>query len=315
MRKLTTKLLVSILSVTLALAALGTSTFAWFTLGDSATVSNITTNVKAQKGIEVSLDYNAQNPTAATWTNDITPAVWNGTLKDLANVLSSTSDLSLMKTDALAAVAGTDYYELPIYVRALGAAQDEKLQVVVTITSANMQAWTQDVTFTANQKEYVDPDLEAGSEEGQLDHASNISYQYGATAMTAGSTWTPNAGQAARVTLVSTNTTTFADTTNKFTGETSDAIVTKANNLARDYAHAKNFQLANTWAATNIETGQVTAFGAQPVDVNGNVKMDDDIILITLNIWLNGWDDQCINAILGGSFEIDITFSTAALSA
>ena len=56
MRKLTTKLLFAIISVAFALVALGTTTFAWFTLSDTATVSTFDAQITAGEGIEISLD-------------------------------------------------------------------------------------------------------------------------------------------------------------------------------------------------------------------------------------------------------------------
>ena len=56
MRKLTTKLLFAIISAAFALVALGTTTFAWFTLSDTATVSTFDAQITAGEGIEISLD-------------------------------------------------------------------------------------------------------------------------------------------------------------------------------------------------------------------------------------------------------------------
>ena len=49
------KLMVSILTLTFALLTLGTATFAWFTLTDTATISQFDATVMAGEGIEVSL--------------------------------------------------------------------------------------------------------------------------------------------------------------------------------------------------------------------------------------------------------------------
>jgi len=49
MKKLTRKLLISVLSVALALVALGTQTFAWFAMNDTVTAKNMTVEVKSDQ--------------------------------------------------------------------------------------------------------------------------------------------------------------------------------------------------------------------------------------------------------------------------
>ena len=55
MRKLTQKLVLSVVTMALVVVALGTSTFAWFTLQNTASLGNFTADVTAGEGIEVSL--------------------------------------------------------------------------------------------------------------------------------------------------------------------------------------------------------------------------------------------------------------------
>lgn len=55
MRKLTQKLVLSVVTMALVVIALGTSTFAWFTLTNSATVQSFDAQVTSGEGIEISL--------------------------------------------------------------------------------------------------------------------------------------------------------------------------------------------------------------------------------------------------------------------
>ena len=55
MKKLTQKLVLSVITMALVVVALGTSTFAWFTLTNSASISAFQAQVTAGKGIEISL--------------------------------------------------------------------------------------------------------------------------------------------------------------------------------------------------------------------------------------------------------------------
>lgn len=55
MRKLTQKLVLSVVTMALVVIALGTSTFAWFTLTNSATIQSFDAQVTSGEGIEISL--------------------------------------------------------------------------------------------------------------------------------------------------------------------------------------------------------------------------------------------------------------------
>ncbi len=64
MKNLSKKLVMSIVAVTLVVAALGASTFAWFTLSNRASVGTFEAEVTAGEGIEISLD-------GVSWYTDI----------------------------------------------------------------------------------------------------------------------------------------------------------------------------------------------------------------------------------------------------
>ena len=55
MKKITKKLLMAILSVSFALVALGTVTFAWFTLTNTATILPIDIDVSTDDGLEIAM--------------------------------------------------------------------------------------------------------------------------------------------------------------------------------------------------------------------------------------------------------------------
>ena len=71
MKKLTTKLLMSIIAVAFAFVALGTSTYAWFAMNNSVTVSGL--NITAKSNSIYLLVSNGENDTAAE-IQAITPA-------------------------------------------------------------------------------------------------------------------------------------------------------------------------------------------------------------------------------------------------
>ena len=64
MTKLTRKLLLSVLTVVLTVVALGTTTFAWFTLTNTAQIQSFDAEIIADSGIEIAIgnaDYGVEN--------------------------------------------------------------------------------------------------------------------------------------------------------------------------------------------------------------------------------------------------------------
>src|SRR5690554_1781004 len=56
MSKLSKKAILAVLSLVLTFVALGATTFAWFSLGTTATVEQFNVNVKGSEGLEINFD-------------------------------------------------------------------------------------------------------------------------------------------------------------------------------------------------------------------------------------------------------------------
>ncbi|MFA5482536.1 MAG: hypothetical protein WC278_04125, partial [Bacilli bacterium] len=130
MKNLSRKLMLSIVAIALVVIALGTSTFAWFTLSNKASVGQFNAEVTAGEGMELSLDQ-------TTWYSSIPADVIQAEIKanfDAVSGLTNDSDAPIltavttanlsdfvkMKTDQTgyeSATANVDYIQLTIYVR------------------------------------------------------------------------------------------------------------------------------------------------------------------------------------------------------
>ena len=154
---MTKKLVLAVLSVVAVFAALGTTTYAWFTLTGEATIDDITVNIEGAEGLEISVlganvgfrnsistndvvnaikanpAYSAV-PGIGTWTfatpklTAVTPLAPLGpttTFTTLTPALYETGDtLAVQKTKMLgAAVANVDYIEFSLWVRVAGGGQ------------------------------------------------------------------------------------------------------------------------------------------------------------------------------------------------
>ncbi|TVP84577.1 MAG: hypothetical protein EA375_06195, partial [Acholeplasmataceae bacterium] len=76
MNQITKKLLLSVLTVVLTVVALGTTTFAWFTLTDTATIQPFEVDIVADVGMEISLD-------EVTWVTTLTTAMVEDRITEL----------------------------------------------------------------------------------------------------------------------------------------------------------------------------------------------------------------------------------------
>lgn len=146
MNQITKKLLLSVLTVVLTVIALGTTTFAWFTLTDVATVQPIDVQVVADVGMEISLD-------EETWVTTLTTSMINDFLYDpitgpypsglRLNNITSPDGFNFTNLDATAA-ALSSYLRLPIYFRS-----NNVESVAWTLVSLQSQgvSWLSDVAF------------------------------------------------------------------------------------------------------------------------------------------------------------------------
>src|SRR5690554_7311943 len=98
MSKLSKKAILSVLTLVLTFVALGATTFAWFTLGTTATVDQFNVEVRGSEGLEISLDgdnwYTRLNST--TMNNHINNVFANGRLNDIT-LNDSTADIYYWK--------------------------------------------------------------------------------------------------------------------------------------------------------------------------------------------------------------------------
>lgn len=362
MKNLSRKLLLSIFTVALAIVALGTSTFAWFTLGTTSEVSEIKINLQNSFGMEISLDQKK-------WGNEVS---FDKETKDLVYVPVTTLDGKTFKklhggnTDT-AADAGS-YAELTLYARVTKEHANAQHAVRVNEVKAEKKTgttWTSDVDI-------VSKGLLAG-EKYLFDtlNATRISFAKGETvnrvvaieddayapiinfgaALTEESVWAGNAmyfttnnqATAERVYFANTeelqdymkgedkvdagdDLTLYTGTLSlPGTGSSWGAMATDATlaaNLVKLYADQKGATIPETVGtlayASNFDEVKVNVDYADNIDPE---NADIDIIqgtdfeekagdeqynyaTITIRVWVEGWDADCINSLIATATEI-----------
>lgn len=146
MNNIARKLVLSALTVVLTVAALGTTTFAWFTLTNTAVVQPFQASVVADTGIEVSLD-------GVDWYTTLTEPLISAYITSAYGSFNFThvttvNGFSNFNTLGASGLTNTTsgYLEIPVYFRSNSASAID--WTGVTLTSP-LSPWTSDVAFTA----------------------------------------------------------------------------------------------------------------------------------------------------------------------
>ncbi len=159
MSKITRKLVLSILTVVLTVAALGTTTFAWFTLTNTATVQEFNAEIVADTGIEIALD-NTSNPMLYDWKTTITTQdVYDymtakyGADSFRFNNVTSANGTSFQELDGSTTTDG--FLELPIHFRSPDA---QAISMDNFLLTSGQFSWLSSyTTFTNEHDEVIDP--------------------------------------------------------------------------------------------------------------------------------------------------------------
>jgi hypothetical protein len=160
MSKLARKLVLSVLTVVLTVIALGTTTFAWFTLTNTTVIQPFEVTITESTGFQMAIG----NPTIGQenlleWVNVLTTediedyiALTYGTLR--LNAVTTVDGVNFFSVDMNAASAtGSGYLELPINFRS-----DQELEIQwtsVTIPDAATFLWESDQAFTTAKNQPV----------------------------------------------------------------------------------------------------------------------------------------------------------------
>lgn len=152
MNKIARKLVLSIVSVVLAVFALGTTTFAWFTLTNTATVQPFEAQIVADTGIEIAIGTYTLAPTELNWVTTLTTAEVEAYIASAYSnfrfnaVTTPNGSTYYTLGDAGLTVATSGWLELPIHFRSNSA--DRILWTGVTLTSDGQLPWVADTNFT-----------------------------------------------------------------------------------------------------------------------------------------------------------------------
>jgi hypothetical protein len=304
MNKLMRKLSISILAVVFAVVAMGATTFAWFTLTNTAKLDQFTVEVTAGSGFEIAVTNVGGAPSAwkSTITKaDVEAAIGNVVLKDLTSTDGATFyPISEIGVD----VNGTDDYKLGDAVTDGYAEFDIHFRSKAAGTvKLNME----ETNITSTGKTKV------------ADVAFDEAYT-GGDSFTATSDVLAYAMNAARMAIIESNT---LKVILEKAGATLNTAGTLDNTVGFGTAHAKGalayyiaknqidttgMDLSGLGTGPNTEKFGDTVYTTKIADIATGPSNEWYTGKITVRIWLEGWDAECLNVIFSDTLEVKIQF-------
>ena len=321
MRKLTQKLVLSVVTMALVVVALGTSTFAWFTLQNSASIGEFDASVTAGEGIEVSLGTWDDTSNVATletnsqWYTVIPDTVIQQRLTDMygssLSLTDATSSNGILiqkrslvdgSLSNLSNMSG-GYVEFKVWFR---SGEQQTITLVNAAITGSEVNWVVDAPFRAADKD----DFATG------------------TSLTVGQTIKVGAWTAARLSIFNQAGTVGgvfqreAHPSTNLTNEASNSVA--APELS--YAAAGRFGAASYYFAKTAgsqiaaPTSQVIPVATQ-VPASGLLTSPVPVLLlsqsaagepylgnIVVRVWIEGWDADLFDALFDTGLTVSLQF-------
>lgn len=302
MKKISRKLLTSSLTLAFATVALGTTTFAWFTTNSTATA---TTTVGVQSSTTNLMFSEVPSDGSYSWKQSIAldfsqnllePATYDSTNKKLT------------KQNGEAVVSGTNYISAQFFVKVNGGVDVQFGDCSVT---------------SSNVKEYAllaaVGDKAAGS---KVAAAAGNALRMTATAAAqtdgvAGS-WAKGDSDTAITTLGETiyslgedKTTTTIENYENFGDDMDSTAFANTYYDAVMGNTAGTTEIGTSYTVNSITKNSTNVFTAAAVGEGKDYK----VYAVCLTFWLEGYDADCFDAILGQSMSIVVSFTTEKVTA
>jgi len=289
MNKLMRKLSISILAVVFAVVAMGATTFAWFTLTNTAKVTQFEIDVTSAEGIELSV-------VDGVWGSTIDGSVIEGltgvsgaqlTAVTTADGTSGFATLnSLLENGTYdittPAVSGSHYVEFTIKVRSREMSKNIYIDHTTTDITSKGITWQPDTSFTID----------------------------GTPITQATAPFSVYASSAARMSFDGANTVIYEDTTLGTSSMSFDwsegALNYYAAKMNYDAPQAINPAIT-PYTVKEVGVAEDTIIATTAGTLNAAGWSEATIVV---RIWLEGWDAECYNAIFDDTLQITIGFTT-----
>jgi hypothetical protein len=309
MRILSRKILISVISLTFALFALGTATFAWFTLSDTVTVSQFSATVTSSDGIEVSLgssnlDFYTNIPLSVV-TSFLNGAGFGSNFR--MNHITSQNGLTFVDMNGN---AKTDFSYKEGYIQF--QLRFRSLTPGVKIYLANGSGLSSDAKNWASDADFINSkgtNIATGeARDYYIANAARFSFS------------TVEGGTEKVKIVYELPENAYGATTNAQYG---NKVLNQATQLegAVHYFNQKNGlisypaegQIYNglVYTGKTLPASTTTFVGQSPIVTLGTTPDEGYYYgVVTLRVWIEGWDPDCFDALYGSNLKIDLKFTT-----
>ena len=297
MKKLTRKLFISILSMAFAVIAIGTTTFAWITVSNTAKIEQFSGQVEAgESGIELSW---TSAETGQWYTSlDLTDSTDFTNFSKFSDLTSS--DGKTIKEYVFGDTASTGdaagkYIEVTFYMRrsdyknvASGASDSDLLSVYVDSKAVSFETYvdSQKIISSSYTCEYDDIVDE--------NPVTNLLVS-----------------NAARLSLSTTNYTAIYEQSSS----TEDNTVNTTNEAYKTGFAYKYW--VKKMGANSLPTYEASINTQQAGQTSNTLiaKLGNAPVAVTVRVWVEGWDNECHAQILNQTLKVALGFTTSASSA
>ncbi len=302
MKSLTSKFVLSVLSLVLTGVALSVGVYAWFTINNTAEVQSFTTEVRSGSGFYVSLN-------GSDWTNIITTADINNVI-DTANFrfdnVYSPDGVTFETMDGNAANVA-NYIEFPLYFA--GDALLDGVQLSGMTLGGSQTSWVPGMNVAGTRA--ASP---ANPSTPITDYASNavrISFE------------DQLAASSPTITVVEKAAGLQGNTQGKGTFANNEAVlfynaIEASPILEADFTAATLPSTVTAAASmTTVVSPMYTVAAATattlwtpslPAGIINVLGEDAEVAFIRVRVWIEGWDAQAFNAILSGTIVLSFDF-------
>ncbi len=339
MSKVTRKLVLSVLSVVLTVIALGATTFAWFTITNIASVQAFDADFKANQGIEIAIgDMDTGGFNDLNWVTNLTAEAVLGYITSTHLVqgqtrfefdhVTSENGRTFSKiqptVDGFNFVpvtrAGSGYIEIPLHFRSDTA---EGIDLSILQFNSPLISWRVDVPFYSHF-DGSDPvqSLTGSSINAYAHDAIRISYTAHELTWNAGN---ESFDEALRTVVFEKP----ASTSNMVLGGGTLDLTGSLLGLngvpgAMNYFYAKNNILPEGSSAVVVPTSRQIINNDDILVMTSYRDAEGELLYagydpganyygkVTLRIWVEGWDANAYNAILGSRLTVSMSFTGRA---
>ncbi|PKK91837.1 MAG: hypothetical protein CVV62_00810 [Tenericutes bacterium HGW-Tenericutes-7] len=306
MSRIARKLVLSIVTVVLTVFALGSTTFAWFTLTNTAQVQPFQAQIVADTGIEIAVgNVPAEGITALNWVTTLTTAQMQAFIEQeftsgfRFNIVT-TADGSTFETlgvDQMVEANG-GYLEIPLHFRSNTA--NRILWSQVTLTSPS-DPWLNDVSFT-----YVDGTVRNAGANIPIDASNAMRISVSGTVNSLANIVAYEKPAGDMISNFNVVLGTGGDLSNGGIGDPG----------AMNYYYAKSNALPfGTSAVTTLAT--ITSLSSNPVvDLTPGSVVDagqEFYGVVIVRVWLEGWDANAYNSVLNRIITASLRFTGTSI--